>query len=148
MGQIPATRNLVATKVVRHAGQWHCHSSNRTNPQGDVIVTSWQNKTKHSSGLVEINCTIVTKTMDQIDSYRVATESVATTMVTQRIWKKKQKKKHIRFLTHKKHSIITHAIKNPFHSHSQRICDAEKETILVWAIRWWFLHCYPEQAVK
>ena len=26
-----------------HNGKWRCHSSNRTCPQGDVIVTSWHN---------------------------------------------------------------------------------------------------------
>ena len=42
-----------------HYRKWR-HSSNSTDPQGDVIVTSWQNKTKHSSGLEETICTMVT----------------------------------------------------------------------------------------
>ena len=33
-----------------HYRKWHCHSWNRTDPHGDIIVTSWQNKTQQWTG--------------------------------------------------------------------------------------------------
>ena len=53
-------------------------SSNQTYPHGDVFVTSWQSKTKHSSGLEETSCIIATETIDQIYVYWVMIESVVT----------------------------------------------------------------------
>ena len=58
-----------------HYRKWR-HSSNRTDPQGDVIVTSWQNKTKQSSGLEETICTMVTWTIDRFHGYEVTIKSL------------------------------------------------------------------------
>ena len=62
------------------------HSSNHTDPQGDVIVTSCQNKTKHSSELEEAICAMVTWTIDQLHGYEVTIKSHWWPLVKRHDW--------------------------------------------------------------